>query len=148
MILHHSLAIDEAIGGLNGLGTGMLHDGSQGDNILPPSMLLNTPSTHSYIAELTVPMNALQFNLAVVEAFVQLHEKGLIYRSSRPVNWSCHLRSALSDIEVDREAISGPAKISVPGYDDSIEFGHMYFVAYRVVSSATNPNVPGGRTGS
>ena len=33
-------------------------------------------------------------------AFIQLHEKGLIYRSDRLVNWSCQLTSAISDIEV------------------------------------------------
>lgn len=37
---------------------------------------------------------------AVTEAFVRLHEKGIIYRSTRLVNWSCALRSAISDIEV------------------------------------------------
>lgn len=38
--------------------------------------------------------------VAVTEAFVRLHEEGLIYRSNRLVNWSCTLRSAISDIEV------------------------------------------------
>ena len=37
---------------------------------------------------------------AVKEAFVQLHEQKLIYRSNRLVNWSCALNSAISDIEV------------------------------------------------
>jgi len=37
---------------------------------------------------------------AVREAFIRLHDAGLIYRSGRLVNWSCHLRSAISDIEV------------------------------------------------
>ena len=37
---------------------------------------------------------------AVKEAFVQLHESGDIYRSNRLVNWSCTLKSAISDIEV------------------------------------------------
>jgi valyl-tRNA synthetase len=37
---------------------------------------------------------------AVTEAFVQLHEEGVIYRSNRLVNWSCTLKSAISDIEV------------------------------------------------
>ena len=36
---------------------------------------------------------------AVTEAFVRLHDDGLIYRSNRLVNWSCTLRSAISDIE-------------------------------------------------
>ena len=38
---------------------------------------------------------------AVVEAFVRLQEKGLIYRGSYMVNWSPTLRTAVSDLEVD-----------------------------------------------
>lgn len=38
--------------------------------------------------------------MAVTEAFVRLHEAGLLYRSQQLVNWSCALRSAISDIEV------------------------------------------------
>ena len=37
---------------------------------------------------------------AVVEAFVRLHEDKLIYRDNRLVNWSCTLKSAISEIEV------------------------------------------------
>ncbi len=36
---------------------------------------------------------------AVTEAFVRLHDDGTIYRSNRLVNWSCTLKSAISDIE-------------------------------------------------
>lgn len=38
--------------------------------------------------------------MAVTEAFVRLYEAGLLYRSQQLVNWSCALRSAISDIEV------------------------------------------------
>lgn len=37
---------------------------------------------------------------AVIEAFVRLHEKGLIYRGKRIINWSPMAQSALSDEEV------------------------------------------------
>ena len=37
---------------------------------------------------------------AVKHTFVQLHERKIIFRSNRLVNWSCTLRSAISDIEV------------------------------------------------
>jgi valyl-tRNA synthetase len=37
---------------------------------------------------------------AVKEAFIRMHEKKLIYRSTQLVNWSCTLKSAISDIEV------------------------------------------------
>ena len=36
---------------------------------------------------------------AVTEAFIRLHEAGNIYRANRLGNWSCTLRSAISDIE-------------------------------------------------
>lgn len=37
---------------------------------------------------------------AVREAFVRLHEKGLIYRGTYMVNWSPNLQTAVSDLEV------------------------------------------------
>lgn len=40
------------------------------------------------------------FSRAVVEAFVRLHEAGLIHRDRCLVTWSCALRSALADVEV------------------------------------------------
>lgn len=39
-----------------------------------------------------------QLSKAVAEGFVQLFEKGLIYRSNRLVNWSTTLKTAISDI--------------------------------------------------
>ena len=41
-----------------------------------------------------------RFSRAVKEAFITLHDEGIIYRSNRLVNWSCTLNSAISDIEV------------------------------------------------
>ncbi|MDB6089709.1 MAG: valine--tRNA ligase [Gammaproteobacteria bacterium] len=41
-----------------------------------------------------------QLSRAVVEAFVRLHEEGLIYRGKRLVNWDPVLLTALSDLEV------------------------------------------------
>ena len=38
---------------------------------------------------------------AVTEAFVRLHEKGLVYKGDYMVNWSVHLQTAVSDLEVD-----------------------------------------------
>ena len=37
---------------------------------------------------------------AVTEAFVRLHERGLIYKGSYLVNWSPNLQTAVSDLEV------------------------------------------------
>jgi len=44
---------------------------------------------------------------AVAEVFVRLHEKGLIYRGKRLVNWDPVLHTALSDLEVVSEAEAG-----------------------------------------
>lgn len=40
-------------------------------------------------------------NQAVTEAFIRLHEKGLIYRGEYMVNWSPQLQTAISDLEVE-----------------------------------------------
>jgi len=44
---------------------------------------------------------------AVVEAFVKLHEQGLIYRGQRLVNWDPVLKTAISDLEVVNEEEDG-----------------------------------------
>jgi len=40
---------------------------------------------------------------AVREAFVRLHEEGLIYRDTRLVNWDVESQTVLSDLEVEQE---------------------------------------------
>jgi valyl-tRNA synthetase len=44
---------------------------------------------------------------AVREAFVRLHEKGLIYRGPRLINWSPGLKTAVSDLEVEYHVEEG-----------------------------------------
>jgi valyl-tRNA synthetase len=44
---------------------------------------------------------------AVIEAFVRLHQEGLIYRGKRLVNWDPVLLTALSDLEVQGEEEDG-----------------------------------------
>ena len=44
---------------------------------------------------------------AVVEAFVRLHEQGLIYRGKRLVNWDPVLKTAISDLEVENREVPG-----------------------------------------
>jgi valyl-tRNA synthetase len=75
---------------------------------------------------------------AVLEAFIQMHEKGLIYRSKRLVNWSCALNSAISDIEVDKIPLKGKTYLSIPGYAEKIEFGTLTSFAYKVVESESS----------
>ena len=44
---------------------------------------------------------------AVIEAFVRMHEQGLIYRGKRLVNWDPVLKTAISDLEVVSEEEDG-----------------------------------------
>ncbi len=44
---------------------------------------------------------------AVLEAFVRLHEQGLIYRGTRITNWCPRDRSAISDLEVTYAEVDG-----------------------------------------
>lgn len=56
---------------------------------------------------------------AVSEAFVRLHEKGLVYRGEYIVNWAPLLKTAVSDLEVEY----------------SEEEGKLYFFKYMVEGS-------------
>ncbi|KYO19901.1 valine--tRNA ligase, mitochondrial [Alligator mississippiensis] len=72
------------------------------------------------------------FSEAVTEAFVRLHEDGLVYRAQRVVNWSCALRSVISDIEVENRQLQGHTMLSVPGCPAPVPFGVMVTFAYKV----------------
>jgi len=72
---------------------------------------------------------------AVTEAFVRFHDDGTIYRGTRLVNWSVALKSAISDIEVDKIDLPGRTMMSVPGYKEKIEFGVIISFAYKVLDS-------------
>jgi len=72
---------------------------------------------------------------AVEEAFIRFHEQGLIYRDNRLVNWCPHLRTALSDLEVDHEEIPGKTYLSIPGYDDKVEVGVLCEFKYMLKGS-------------
>ena len=66
---------------------------------------------------------------AVVEAFVRLHEEGLIYRGKRLVNWDPVLLTALSDLEVQGEEEDGHLwHLSYPLEDGS---GHVIVATTR-----------------
>ncbi|GFQ05830.1 valine--tRNA ligase [Phtheirospermum japonicum] len=69
-------------------------------------------------------------SLAVAEAFVRLHNEGLVYRDIRFVNWDCVSRTAISNTEVKYIEIKGRTQLSVPGYEDPIEFGVLTSFAY------------------
>jgi valyl-tRNA synthetase len=79
-----------------------------------------------------------QYSKAVIEAFVRLHEEGLIYRAKRLINWCPSCRTALSDLEVD--------------YDEGVQ-GELYEFAYpladgsgEVVVATTRPETMLGDT--
>ncbi|KAG0141697.1 hypothetical protein CROQUDRAFT_673968 [Cronartium quercuum f. sp. fusiforme G11] len=75
-----------------------------------------------------------QISKAVIEAFVRLHEEGIIYRSNRLVNWCVRLNTALSNEEVDQLEIKGKTFLNVPGYDltEKFEFGTMVYFAWEI----------------
>uniref|UniRef100_A0A1I8G6S0 Valine--tRNA ligase n=1 Tax=Macrostomum lignano TaxID=282301 RepID=A0A1I8G6S0_9PLAT len=90
---------------------------------------------------------------AVIEAFVRMHGMGLMYRANRLVNWSCTLRSAISDIEVEKKELTGRKALHVPGYEQPIEFGVLTHFAYpladsdeKIVVATTRPETMLGDT--
>jgi valyl-tRNA synthetase len=79
---------------------------------------------------------------AVVEAFCQLHSKGLLYKAMRLGNWSCALKSAISDIEVDYIELTGRTYLEVKSHPGNphdpkgrYEFGTLTSFAYPVEDS-------------
>jgi len=71
---------------------------------------------------------------AVSEAFVRLHEKGLVYRGEYMVNWAPLLKTAVSDLEVEYSEEVGKMyffKYMVDGSDGKIVHVHeMWFLVY------------------
>lgn len=54
-----------------------------------------------------------KLSYAVQEAFIRMHDEGVIYRSKRLVNWSCTLNSAISDIEVGVWLTTKPGRVAL-----------------------------------
>uniref|UniRef100_A0A8C2RC25 Valine--tRNA ligase, mitochondrial n=1 Tax=Capra hircus TaxID=9925 RepID=A0A8C2RC25_CAPHI len=71
-------------------------------------------------------------SVAVTEAFVRLYKAGLLYRSRQLVNWSCALRSAISDIEVESRPLPGRTELQLPGCPTPVSFGLLFSVAFPV----------------
>ncbi len=61
------------------------------------------------------------FHDAVIKVFVDLYEKGLIYRGKRLVNWDPHFETAISDLEVENLEVAG----------------HMWHFKYRLAGGET-----------
>eukprot|EP00195_Chlamydomonas_chlamydogama_P009622 CAMPEP_0202896952 /NCGR_PEP_ID=MMETSP1392-20130828/5840_1 /ASSEMBLY_ACC=CAM_ASM_000868 /TAXON_ID=225041 /ORGANISM="Chlamydomonas chlamydogama, Strain SAG 11-48b" /LENGTH=1288 /DNA_ID=CAMNT_0049582479 /DNA_START=84 /DNA_END=3950 /DNA_ORIENTATION=- len=90
---------------------------------------------------------------AVLEAFVRMYEQGIIYRDNRLVNWCCRLKTAVSDIEVDYIDVPRRTMLSVPGYEQPVEFGVLTSFAYpledgsgEIVVATTRPETMLGDT--
>ena len=47
------------------------------------------------------------FHDAVIKVFVEMYDKGLIYRGKRLVNWDPHFETAISDLEVENIEVAG-----------------------------------------
>ncbi|KAF0714051.1 Aste57867_4065 [Aphanomyces stellatus] len=74
---------------------------------------------------------------ATMKAFNQLFDEGLIYRATRMINWSCKLKTAISDIEVDYIELEKRTKMAVPGHNPAFkyEFGVLTSFGYKVENS-------------
>lgn len=81
----------------------------------------------------------------VENAFIRLHDAGLIYRDTRMVNWSCGLGTAVSDVEVDwktfdkrtfekKFVVTHPYKQHFVNIKDRVEMGVLWNVAYKLVT--------------
>ncbi|MBT8152928.1 valine--tRNA ligase [Epibacterium ulvae] len=51
--------------------------------------------------------NSSNFHDAVIKVFVEMYNKGLIYRGKRLVNWDPHFETAISDLEVENIEVAG-----------------------------------------
>ncbi len=51
--------------------------------------------------------NSANFHDAVLKVFVEMYNKGLIYRGKRLVNWDPHFETAISDLEVENIEVDG-----------------------------------------
>jgi valyl-tRNA synthetase len=69
---------------------------------------------------------------SVREAFVQLHDRGILYRAERIVHWCCALKTAISDVEIEELELDGPTMLSVPMHKGKYEFGVLIDFAYKL----------------
>ncbi|KAJ1853645.1 hypothetical protein LPJ76_004623 [Coemansia sp. RSA 638] len=74
-----------------------------------------------------------QHSQVVRDAFIRLYDDGLVYRTTKMVNWSCALQSVISDIEVDKLPTEGQLMLKVPGSKSRVEFGVLHSVEFQVV---------------
>ncbi|CAK9297491.1 unnamed protein product [Gordionus sp. m RMFG-2023] len=98
------------------------------------------PNNHMFDYPFTLDHN---FRKVVQGAFQSLDSRGLIYRSQRLVNWCCHLRTAISDLEVQKIRVNGPTIMSLPDYQADantkkfrrVKFGQIWAIRYPLYSA-------------
>ncbi|KAJ3144593.1 hypothetical protein HDU89_008154 [Geranomyces variabilis] len=75
---------------------------------------------------------------SVNEAFVRLHDEGVIYRANRLVNWDTKLKTALSNLEVEQLELTGRTLLTIPDHDQQkqYEFGVIISFAYPIEHSS------------
>lgn len=64
-----------------------------------------------------------------------MFEDGLLYREKSPVNWCSYLQSTISDYEIECIELYKLTRLSLPGYDEPVEFGTIVDFSYKVVDS-------------
>lgn len=74
---------------------------------------------------------------SVKHAFIDLFDRGILYRSERMVHWCCALKTAISDVELDEIELNGPTMLAVPMHKDKVEFGVLHDFAYKVKDDPT-----------
>ena len=76
--------------------------------------------------------NSPNFHDAVIKVFVEMYNKGLIYRGKRLVNWDPHFETAISDLEVENIEVAG----------------HMWHFKYPLAGGATYTYIEKDKDGS
>lgn len=66
---------------------------------------------------------------------MHLFDTGIIRRGEGLVNWSCALESSIADMEVEEVECRGKTNLNVPGYASGIDFGVLYYCAYKIRNS-------------
>jgi valyl-tRNA synthetase len=80
------------------------------------------------------------YSTFVQECFVNLFERGFIYRNESFINWSPASKSALADVEVETVALEGRTHLQIAG-GRSFQFGIIYKIEFssRVAVFTTRP---------
>jgi len=79
------------------------------------------------------------YSRAVVQVFVELYRRKLLYRDKRLVNWDPKLKTSISDLEVEQREVQGQfAHLRYPLADDPARF---------IVVATTRPETMLGDTG-